>query len=190
MWIEVILTARDCGEFVQSITPLKIELGSPDRLLVIGRPTRIELVAKKGLRLLTAGHVVFTVAGVHVPVNARIASLLLTPTIEKRDGGDALSLRCRVEKLDVNVLPDFIDATVIHRVNDMLAEHDDKVVWRFAKALERHFTLPKQIESASAIDTHTNWGKVKITDKALVFAVSLDVRAVRSGTTGDADAAE
>ena len=179
MWIEAILTPRDCSDFVESITPLTVDLGQ-DRMLVVARPRRVELVPDKGLRVQTVGHVVWTVAGVKLPVNIRVASLLLTPSIEKREGRDALGLRVRVEKLDFSVLPDFIDETVLHRINDVLSKHDDALVWRFPRTFDHFVALPKRVESATGVDIHTRWGKVRVTESALVLAVSFDVRAVRA----------
>ena len=92
----------------------------------------------------TAGSVLWSVAGVKVPVKFRVASLLLTPSIEQRDGRDALALRARIEKLDVKVLPDFVDDTVLHRINDALAKADEVLVWRFSKMFDRQLSLPKR----------------------------------------------
>lgn len=186
MWIEAILTPRDCTDFIGTITPLRVDLGG-DRMLVVAPPRRVELVPDKGLRLQTAGHVVWTIAGVKVPVSIRIASLLLTPSIEQREDRDALTFRARVERLDVRVLPDFIDETVLQRINDTLAKHDEVLVWRFSKTFDRRFALPKRIESQAAIEVHTKWGQVRITESALVLAVSLDVRAVPRETAHAAE---
>lgn len=189
MWIELILTPRDCVDFVASVTPLSLELGAPDRVLVIGRPNDVEVVPDKGLRLRTASHVVWTVAGLRLPIRARVASLLLEPAVEQRNGRDALVLRVRVEKLDVNVLPDFIDVTVLHRINDRLAKHDDALVWRFSEMLDRRLGLPSRIESANAVDFHARWGKLKITEAGIALAISLEAHAVKGGPPS-ADAAE
>ncbi len=186
MWIEAILTPRDCTDFVGSITPLKVGLGG-ERMLVVEPPGHAELVPDKGLRLETAGSVLWTVAGVKVPVKIRIASLLLTPSIESRDGRDALVFRARVEKLDMKVLPDFVDDTVLHRINDALAKADEVLVWRFSKMFDRQLALPQRIESSSAIDVRSRWGQVRITESALVIAVSLDVRAVPRETAHAAE---
>ena len=190
MWIEVILTPRDCTDFVASITPMSLELGNPERLLVVGRPESLELVPEKGLRLRAASHVIWSVAGLRLPIHARVASLLLQPTIEPRNGRDALIVRVRVEKLDVSVLPEFMDVTVLHRINDMLAKHDDALVWRFGEMLDRKLRLPKRIESADAVELHTRWGKLKITEGGLALAISLDAHAVKPGALAAADAAE
>lgn len=180
MWIELILSPRDCADFVASITPMTLELGGPDRVLVIGRPNSVELVPDKGLRLRTASHVVWNVAGLRVPIHARVASLLLAPAVESKNGRDALVVRVRVEKLDVNVLPYFVDETVLHRVNDMLGKHDDALVWNFGETLERRLRLPRRIESADAIETHERWGKLRITEQGIALAISIEARGVKS----------
>jgi hypothetical protein len=179
MWIEAILTPRDCADFIGSMTPLMVNIDGPDRVLFVARPKRIEIVPNKGLRLTTAGHVSWMVAGLRVPVTVRIASLLLTPSIESRRGLDTLCFRARVEQLDFKILPDFVDSTLVHRVNDALAKLDEVMVWRFSERLDYHYTLPKRVESADAIDIHVRWGRVKITHEALVLALSFDVRATR-----------
>jgi len=181
MWIELILTPRDCIDFVASITPMALDLGAPDRALVIGRPTGVELVPEKGIRLRTAGHVIWTLAGLRLPIHARVASLLVAPAVETREGREALVLRVRVEKLDVSVLPEFMDVTVLHRINDMLAKHDDALVWRFSEMLGRRFRLPERVESADAVDTHVRWGKLKISEGGIALAISVEAHAVKVG---------
>jgi hypothetical protein len=187
LWIEAILTNHDCAEFIASITPLTIELDGPGRVLVVDPPTHVELVPTKGLRLAAAGHVSWSLGSLKLPVHVRVGSLLLTPTVETIYGRDALCFRVRVEHLDVKALPDFIDETLIHRINDTLARHDDMLVWRFAEALDRHVILPRRVESTDAVDIRVKWGELRITASALVLAMSLDVHAATSFT---ADAAE
>ena len=175
MWIETILTARDCADFVASITPLRVDLGE-DRALVIERPKTVEIVPDKGLRLQTAGYVAWKVARMKVPVAFRVASLLLQPSVEKRKGRDALCFRARIEELDVKVLPNFADESLLDRINDRLAEQDDLLVWRFVERLDFHMAMPERIESPHAIHIRTKWGQVKITAEALVLAISLEMR--------------
>lgn len=188
MWIEAIVTEADCVDFVRSMTPLEVELDGPNRVLVVSRPKRIELVPRKGLRLVTTGHVLWSVAGVHLPIKVRVASLLLTPTISK---DKRLSLQARVEKLDIKVLPDFVDASILHRVNELLAKYDDTLSWKFGDTLSHKFPLPKAVGSAEAIVLRTNWGKAKITASAIVLAVSFDVLATKRPRRAEiVDAAE
>jgi hypothetical protein len=185
VWIEIVLGARDCADLVASITPLTLQLGGPDRVLVIQPPEQVEIVPDKGLRLRVAGHVVWTALGVRLPIRARVASLLVTPAIVQVDGHDALGVRLRVEKLDVDALPDFVDETVVHRINDTLARYDDALVWAFARTLDRQLRLPARVASAASVDLHVKWGHLKITEGAMTLAISLGARAVKR-----ADAAE
>ncbi len=176
MWIEAIVTEADCVDFVRSMTPLEVDLDGPNRRLVVSRPKRIELVPRKGLRLVTTGHVLWSIAGVHLPIKVRVASLMLMPTISK---DKRLSLQARVEKLDVKVLPDFIDHSILHHINELLAKYDDTLSWKFGEMFTHKFPLPKAVGSAEAIAVRTNWGKAKITADAIVLAVSFDVRATK-----------
>ncbi len=177
MWIEAILTESDCARFIDTITPLTVDLGSSGRALVVSRPSHVEIVPTRGLRLTAAGHVSWTFGSLKLPLSIRVGSLLLAPTVEKRDGRDALCFRARVERLDMRALPDRIDATILHRINDALARHDEALVWPFCDALDRRFRLPRRVESADAVDVHARWGEVRITSSALVLAVSFDAHA-------------
>jgi len=181
VWIEIVLGTRDCADFVASLTPLTLELGGPDRVLVVEPPEDVEIVADKGLRMSAAGHVVWTALGMKLPLRARVGSLLVTPAIVKVDERDALGLRVRVEKLDVGVFP----GTVLHRINDMLAKYDDALVWPFARTLDRRVRLSSRVLSADAVDVHVKWGHVKITEGAMALAISIEARAGKR-----ADAAE
>ena len=178
MFIEAVLTEQDCADFLASLTPLKVDLGGPDRCLVIERPSKVEIVPDEGLRLQAAGHVTWTVVGVKVPINARIASLMLSPTVEKRDDRDALCFRARIEQLDVKALPSFVDSSVVKHINRALADQDEVLVWRFGEKLNFHIAAPKRIESANTVHARQKAGTMKITADAIVFALTVEMRAV------------
>jgi hypothetical protein len=91
MWAEAIFTLTDCENFVSSMTPLELVIDDGlERRLFVDRPTRVELIAEKGIAIEASARLCWSVAGLTVPVTIRIARVLLMPSIETRDGRDAL----------------------------------------------------------------------------------------------------
>jgi hypothetical protein len=185
MWAEAIFTLTDCEDFIRSMTPLEIVLDEErDRVLFLDRPTRIELIPDRGIALEVSGQLCWSVAGVKVPISVRIARVLLLPTIETRDGQDALVFALHIERAD-SVLPDFVDDSITAHVNEALDRTPAHLVWSFTKTLDFHFTLPEALKPTHQVDLAAKWGQVRVTEEALVLAVSFKAAGV--STTPDVE---
>jgi len=179
MWAEAIITLKDCEDFVRSMTPLEIVLDdSGQRALFLEQPARVALVAGSGISVEAPARLRWTVAGIEVPIAIRLAQVYLLPTIEARDGRDALVFALRVEHADFVSLPDFVDESITSHVNAALDKSAARLVWSFTKTLDFHFKLPASMKPARQIDLAAKWGEVRVTEEAIVLAVSFHAEGV------------
>jgi hypothetical protein len=173
MWLEAILTPKDFEDFLPTIIPLEIALEeSGKRALFLETVIHVGIAAGQGIVLEAAARLRWTVAGVEVPITIRSARVLLLPTIEVREGLEALVFAMRVEHADFVALPDFVDDTIRTHVNEALASGPARLVWSFTRTLDFHFELPPSMKPARHIDLAAKWGEVRITEEAVILAVS------------------
>lgn len=187
MWAEAIVTLKDCEDFVRSMTPLEIPLDeSGKRALLLEHPSRVGLVAGKGITIEGAALLRWTVAGVQVPISVRVARVLLLPTIEERDGRSALVFALHIERADSASLPAFVDESIVSRLNDALEQSPARLVWSFTETLDFHFKLPPTLKPIRQIDLVAKWGRVRVTKEAVALAVSFEAAgaALASGAAG------
>jgi hypothetical protein len=179
MWAEAIITPKDCEDFVRSMMPFEIVLDAlGKRALSLEHPARVALVAERGIMIETPARLRWTVAGAEVPISIRLAQVLLLPTIATHAGRDALVFTLRVERAEFVSLPDSIDKSITSRLNEALEKSPARLVWNFTKALDFHFKLPLSIRPARQIDLTAKWGRVRVTDEAVVLALSFHAEGV------------
>lgn len=179
MWAEAIITSRDCEDFVRSMMPFELALDDRGRqTLSLEHPSRVALVADKGILIETPARLCWTVADTEVPLSLRTAEVLLAPMVAARAGRDVLVLTPRIVRADFVSLPDGIDATITARLNDALAKSPARLVWDFSKTLDFHFKLPSTLRPPRQIDLAAKWARVRVTDEALVLALSFHAEGV------------
>jgi hypothetical protein len=171
MWVEAIFAKEDLDKVMNDFCPLRVTLRQ-DGYVVISDPRDIELVPDVGLRMNVSVEVHWPILGVQIPVSARMVTLELKPEVLKKPGGDQLAFTFQLEGLNVSVFPDFVDRGIVDLVNAELAAKHVELAWGFTETMSHVFELPEALASAGAIDLRAAWGEVRITSKALVFAVS------------------
>jgi hypothetical protein len=164
MWLEAILTRDDLEKALRDFTPFKIRLGE-DGELAISEPSEVALVPDEGLRVACKAEIRWPVLGITVPITVDKAILVVTPVVTER-----LTFKMHVDHVDVAMLPKLLDNSVTAKVNKELEALD--LGWGFAKTLTVAAKLPPVLKDLASIDLDVQWGKVKITADALVFAVS------------------
>lgn len=175
MWLQAIFTTADLANVLHQLTPLKVTMGgedTPGRALFLGRPRAVELLPGRGLRFSCRARVAWRVVGVKLPVKIHKVTVTLEPRIERRGARDVLAFRVRVEDLDVAAVPAFLDAPIRDRLNKALRDVDHDFAWDFLDTLSFHFGLPAAMLTAETFDLSASWGEVKVTDEAVVLAVS------------------
>ncbi len=172
MWIEAILSKEDLEALVRQFTPLTIHVGDGDGTLVVSDPERVRLVADEGLRVVCKAKLTWPVLGIKVPISLHSLVVMLRPIVEKRSSGEALVFKVEIEHADLANVPSMIDDRITELINQDLSDKHVELAWSFSKALTHAFKLPRELEPLEAFELIVFWGKTKITDDAVVLAVS------------------
>jgi hypothetical protein len=180
MWAEAILAKDDLDKVIRDFCPLRIRLGDNGSVL-LSEPRDLDLIPALGLRMSVTVEVEWPVLGLQIPVSVRSATLEVRPEILNTAGGNQLTFRLHLAELDISMVPESIDRTIVDRVNKELDAQHLALSWRFTKTLSHLFELPDALASARAIDLCALGGWVKITSDALVLAVSFETRVVQRG---------
>ena len=181
MWVETIFSREDLAQLLGELLPTKIRLGdeSDDAWLALFDLGEVALVPNVGLRVSCKAKLRWEVAGVGVPITLNALTVLLRPTILKREAGDVLSFGIEIEHADLANVPEFIDTKITDRVNRELAAKQEEMAWDFTTSLSRVVPLPPRIEPIDAIDVKVAWGKMRIDADAMVIAISLHAHLLR-----------
>ena len=187
MRIEAMLTPQDVSDVLLKFVPLEIELGrvgSGERLLSIQALTGVTLVADTGVRVTCAGHIRWPVLGIGVPVRVRELTLVVKPSIQRRDGHESLVFRLAIEEADIAWMPASFDRSVTEKVNRDLAEHDVELAWDFTRTLSHVFDLPEALRTAASLGLVVAAGRVKVTESAIGLSVAFHASVNRRPPSG------
>jgi hypothetical protein len=171
MWVEALLARDDLDKTMRDFCPLRINLAKEGNI-VISDPRDLVLVAGVGLRMSVTVELHWPVLGIRLPVSVRMATLEVWPRILKKPEGEDLTFKLHIDDVDLSILPDFVDRGIVDIVNAELDTKHVELAWSFTKTLSHVFALPNALASAGAMDLRATWGSVKITEEALVLAVS------------------
>lgn len=172
MWIQAILSGDDLRDLLMQLSPLTIEIGGPEQYIAFHDVEGVALVPDRGLRLTCKANVRWPVFGLTLPANVHALTALLSPIIEKRAEGDVLTFGITLEKADFVGVPTMVDEKITERINAEIAKHGIQGRWNFTETLTRTVPLPGKLRPLEALRLAVAWGEVKITEEALVLAVS------------------
>jgi hypothetical protein len=189
MWTEVIFTRDDLARLLAQALPLTIHLGAEesDHSLSLRELGDVQLVADAGLRITCKAHVHWPLLGIDVPVELSSLALLLLPSIEPGEGGERLVFRGSVEHADFAALPALVSDRIASALNARLAAKGAELSWSFSKTLRYVIPLPGMLEPLESFALRSAWGKVRITDEAIVVAASFHSGFVRRGEPSPID---
>jgi hypothetical protein len=156
------LTKDDLTSIIEQITPLRVAI-RPRRVITLGRPTKIELVAGAGLRVRGDARFTWDVGGLTIPVTLRAWQVLLVPSFVARDGGHVLAFDPKLEVLDLKSVPMFLDGGIKDAVKEGLAAQKSKLTWRFEEHLSLVRPLPAKISPAGEVNLAPTGGTVTVT---------------------------
>jgi hypothetical protein len=173
MWLEAILTTSDLQDTIQQFSPLEIRLGDNGKLL-LASPTRVSLTAGEGMAVVCEATLHWPVLGVDLPVHMHGLSVLVRPEVRPAPDGtcDVLAFTLQIDRAGVSILPHIIDDKVTSLLNEELAKKHVELAWNFGETLTHVFALPAALASAAALALKVGGGTVKITDRAIGFAVN------------------
>jgi hypothetical protein len=192
MWIEAILSHDDLSSFFARLMPFDVRLGEDgdaDPELRLSDLARVELVENQGIRVECKAELRWPVLGIDVPIQVRSLALLLIPSVVKRSGRDALAFKLQVAELDIAWVPASFDATIQEKVNRELKERQRQLTWNFGQTLSHVFDLPNAVRPIDALGLEVAWGKVRVTNEALVMAISFHAHVHREGEPASPSAA-
>lgn len=162
MQLCAILTKDDLTSVVGQLTPLRVAI-SPRRIVTLGRPAKIELIAGAGLRVRGDARFTWDVGGLTIPVTLRSWQIMLVPSFVFRDGGHVLAFDPILEDLDFKGLPMFLDGRVAQAVKDGLAAQRNELFWNFEQHLSVLRSLPNKISPAGEVKLAPTGGSVSVT---------------------------
>ena len=188
MWLQAVFTRDDLALLLAQWLPAQVRLGPPgsDRFLYLGRPTHVELVRDEGLRIQTRAKVRWDLLGVRVPLVIKSITLMLRPVVARKNRRDVLQLQASVEEADLAVTPGVVDRSIVGIANKQLEAQAENLSWDFVKTLSFHIPIPDVVTPVESFDLIARWGEVKVTAKALTFAVSFKTRTHRANRAADA----
>jgi hypothetical protein len=191
MWIEAIISKDDFAAAVRQMTPLRIHFDDNDktnRWLYLGKPTSVELVAEKGIRISCPAEIMWTVVGVNVPIKLHTMQVLMRPEIVAKPTGHILVFNLELEEADFKGIPALIDHGIVRGVNSALAAQE--LAWDFTKTLTNSVKMPKLLDPIETLEIKVNWGKRRVDDEAVVLVISFQLDFIRrAGSDLDANAA-
>ena len=162
MQLCAILTRDDITSVVEQLTPLRVAM-RPNRVITLGRPTKVELVAGSGLRVRGEARFTWDAYGVTIPVTLRSWQVLLVPSVAPRGGRHVLAFDPVLEGLDFKNVPMFLDGRITEAINEGLAAQKNKLSWDFAKHLSLVRPLPAKVSPAGEIRLGPTGGTVTVT---------------------------
>jgi len=181
MWVEVILSRDDLAELFGKLMPLTIHFGGKDQYLSLSEPREVTLVPDSGLRIACKAKVRWPVLGLALPIALHSLIVLVQPQVVQTADGDILVFKLFIEHADFAGIPTAIDERITDKVNKELASRALDLSWNFARTLSRKVDLPRALRPVDALNLRLAWGKVRITDEAMVMAVSFHSKLSRSG---------
>ncbi len=182
MWVEAVLSRDDLKALIAQVLPLKIQIhpeSAPDQYIELASATNLALVADEGLRMTTQARIHWPVLGIAVPITIDPLSVIIRPRVTKTPEGDALSFAMEIERADFSGLLALGDHAITHKINSELAKEDVGLAWAFAAMLSHRFDLPPMLAPFDAVALNVAWGKVRVTDEAMVMAISFHAQVSR-----------
>lgn len=180
VWIEGIFQKSDVEGLLAQLMPLTVGLGDEGDRLALAQPKDVAFVAGEGLRVQCEAKVRWSVLGIDVPITIHDVRVLLRPEIIRGEGGgDVLAFRLFIEHADVAGLPTVIDEHITDKVNAVLeARHLESTV-DVTRLLSGSFHLPRALRPLSTLALDVAWAKLRITEEAIVLAVSFHANVTR-----------
>lgn len=174
MWLEIVLSEGDLTSLLREVTPLTITLGE-QQWIAIESPSEVALVADVGLRVTCKAKVKWPLLGIGVPVTIHRMVVTFAPEVmQDADGsGESLVFGLRLQHADFAGLPDAIDARLSKAIDEALVAHRLDLAWKFTETLAGSIPLPATLDPIHGLSVHVAWAKVKVTDEAMVVALSL-----------------
>lgn len=180
MQLCAIVTKDDLTSVIEQLTPLRVAV-RPRRVITLGRPTKVELVAGAGLRVRGDARFTWDVGGLTIPVTLRSWQVMLLPVFAPapgRPGGHILAFDPVLEELDLKNVPMFLEGRIAEAIKTGLAAQKGKLAWDFEAQLGMSRALPDKISPAGEAGLVPTGGNVTVTatEMRLDLTFALQIR--------------
>lgn len=179
MQLCAILTKDDVSSIIEQITPLRIAL-RPKRVISLGRPTDVALVAGAGLRVRGDARFTWDAYGITLPVTLRAWQILLVPSFAPRGGRHVLAFDPVLEELDFKNAPVFLDGRIAEAINEGIAAQRHKLSWDFERHLSWTRELPDRLTPAGEMKLAPTGGSVVVTSSDVRLTLDFAFRVRRA----------
>ena len=161
------------------MVPLTIRIDpdtDADQYIELTSASDLALVADQGLRMTTKARIHWPILGIAVPIKIDPLRVMIRPQIiVAPGGGDALSLALEIEHAEFAGILALGDQPITDKINSELGKLD--LAWAFAAMpLSDQFKMPSMLEPLDSLALKVAWGKVRVTDEAIVLAISFRPR--------------
>lgn len=178
MFVETIVPREDLVTLIESALPLVVHFEGGGSLDVFGL-SEVRIVPDEGLRVACKAKLHWPALGIPFHVTLNSVTVMLRPKIEKIGEVEALRLEASIEQADFANLPDFADEALRKRIDDALRARKHALSWDFASMLRRRVAIPENVSPLSTLVIEGAWGKLRITEEAIVFVVSIHASIAR-----------
>jgi hypothetical protein len=181
MFFEALVPLEDLRALIAEALPLTVRLDDTGGLhsLALSELSEISLVPERGVRLVCKARLRWPVLGIDAPLTVNALRVLLVPEVKPSPGGEILTFGITLEHADISGVPSLLDDAIARGVNEKLA--DIPLSWDFSKTFAQVVPLPILLEELDALRLRAAWGKVKVSEEALVFALCLHTTLDRRG---------
>ncbi len=187
MFVEALVPREDLRALVAGALPLTIRLDDTggSHSLALTELLEIALVPDGGVRLVCEARLHWPLLGIDAPLTVNALRVMLIPEQRRkgrRPAGTTSTFGIRLEHADISGVPSVLDGAISQSVNDRLARVE--LSWDFSKMLAHVLPIPTLLEELEAFRIRAAWGKVRISEEALVFALCLHTTFDRRGNAG------
>jgi hypothetical protein len=175
MFIEAVLTRSEIHGRLEEAFPLSLRLGDPSagHTLDFSDLGDVTLVPNVGLHVTCKARVHWPLLGIDVPVVLHSLRLVVIPKMRPGAFCDVLTFQVALEHAGVTGIPDAIEHGIIEAINRRLVNNHVELAWDFSTLFAHVLALPRMIEPLDAALLRAAWGRLRITEDALVIAVSV-----------------
>jgi hypothetical protein len=178
MFVETIVPREDLVALLEGALPLVVHFEGGGSLDVFGL-AEVTVVPDEGLRIGCKAKLHWPALGIPFVATLNSVTVMLRPKVAKLETGEVLRLEVAIEQADFAGLPDFADEAVRKRIDEALRARRHALAWDFASLLRRRVAIPENVTPLSTLVIEPAWGKLRITEEAIVFVMSIHTTVAR-----------
>ena len=184
MDIKVRLDEGTLRRLLNDILPITVllddELGMEGRWVAIGRAERLDLIPGEGLRFATSGELRWPLKIAPVTLTLTELQLVVRPIVVGAGSATRLLFRPRIEHIDLERLPGFVDRGIVALVNRTLEARSQLLAWNVAESLGQRFSLPDTLIPLENARVDVVSASLAIDEHGIDLAVTLDMNVTRT----------